>query len=147
MARDVDIAQELASLIDGNSFSQSFACNFMFDQFFNHERVDGVEVRVSVESERRYREGRGTNWCRNAVVSVIMIAPQQVNSNRIVDATSEIESLLDLWDEIVDFIQVQLPQGRPAVDLRSFDNVRFDKEMLHSDNIFRAGVAITYKLI
>lgn len=147
MARDVDIAQELASLIDGNSFSRSFACNFMFDQFFNHERVNDVEVRVSVESEIRYREGRGTNWCRNAVVSVIMIAPQQVNSNRMVNANSEIESLLDLWDEIVDFIQIQLPQGRPAVDLRSFDNVRFDKEMLHSDNIFRAGVAITYKLI
>ena len=147
MARDVDIAQELASLIDGNSFSRSFACNFMFDQFFNHERVDDVEVRVSVESEIRYREGRGSNWCRSAVVSVILIAPQQVNSNRMVNANSEIESLLDLWDEIVDFIQIQLPQGRPAVDLRSFDNVRFDREMLHSDNIFRAGVAITYKLI
>ena len=147
MAKDVDIAQELASLIDGNSFSESFECNFMFDQFFNHERVDGIEVRVSVESERRYRQGRGSNWCRDAEVSVIIVAPQQVNSNRVVDANADIESLLDLWDEITDFIESQSPQGRPAVELRFFDNMRFDREKLHSDNIFRAGVAITYKLI
>lgn len=146
MARDVDIAQELANLIDGNSFSRSFKCNFMFDQFFEHDRVRDVEVRVSVESDIRYREGRA-NWCRNSEISVIIIAPQKVNSTRTVDANSDIESLLDLWDEIVDFIQIQMPQGRPAVSLRSFDNVRFDREMMHSDNIFRAGVAITYKLI
>jgi hypothetical protein len=146
MARDVDIAQELAELIDSNSFSRSFKCSFMFDQFFNHERVNDVEVRVSVESDLRYREGRN-KWCRNAEVSAIIIAPQQINSTRVVDANSDIESLLDLWDEILDFIQLQNPRGSLAVSLRSFDSVRFDREKLHSDNIFRAGVAITYKLI
>jgi hypothetical protein len=146
VARDVDIAEELARLINSNSFSRSFKCNFMFDQFFGHDSVRDVEVRVSVESDLRYREGR-SNWCRNAEVSVIIIAPQKVNSTRTDDANSSIESLLDLWDEIVDFIQIQSPQGCLAVSLRSFDNVRFDKEIMHSENIFRAGVAITYKLI
>lgn len=146
MARDVDIATALNDLISGHSFSRDFACEFLFDQYVANERVDSITVRLSVERDKRYRQHR-TAWCRNAVLSAVIIAPQQVNRNAVHDANSEIVSLLDLWDEILDFIQDQKPNGNSAIAIDSFDDTRFDKDKLHSDRQFRAGVAITYLLI
>lgn len=145
MPADVEIAKELATLIEAGPFSEEFSCNFFYDQYVEIERIKGIEVRVSVESDNRYRSARSSSfWHRDAVVSVIFLAKQRVNSY---DAENEISSLLDLWDEMVDFIQVQTPQGRPALDVRAFDGVRFDKQELHTASILRAGVAISYKLI
>lgn len=146
MALDIDIATSLKDLIAGHSFSQDFDCEFLYDQYVANERLDSTLVRISVEGGTRYRQHRNA-WCRDAVVTVVFITPQQVNTNAAHDANAEITAHLDLWDEIVDFIQDQVPNGIKATDIRDFDGFRFDKDKLHSDRQFRAGVAITYRLI
>ena len=146
MSSDVSIANNLAAAIGGQSFSKSFAVDFTFDQYIENDKVDSILLRVGIESEQRQRQSRGS-WVRDCQLSVVMTAPQQVNTTTAVNAESEITNLLTFWDEVVDFIQGYEPLGHMASTIDSFGNTRFDREKLHEDRQFRAGVAITYKQI
>lgn len=145
MANDVDLAQALATAINDATFSQAISSEFRFDQYLENEDVDSITVRVSVESDSRTREGRGV-WHRQSLLSVVMIAPQQVNSSATVDAVSQIENLLDLWDEVLDYIQTYSPNGRSASSIESFDGSRYDKDKLQNDRQFRSGCLVEYRL-
>ena len=146
MSSDVSIASNLAAAIGGQSFSKSFAVDFTFDQYIENDKVDSILLRVGIESEQRQRQGRGS-WVKDCQLSLVMIAPQQINTTTAVNAESEITNLLTFWDEVVDFVQDYKPLGHMASTIDSFGRTRFDREKLHEDRMFRAGVAVTYKII
>lgn len=146
MARDVDIANALLTAIQGQTFSKTFSSDFTFDQYIENDNANSIQLRVGIESDERIREGR-SEWFRSVTLSVVLTCPQQVNTTVAVNADSEITSLLDFWDEIVDFIEDYSPLGLSASSIQNFGGTRFDRDKLHEDRMFRAGVAVTYKVV
>ena len=146
MARDVDIANALVTAIQGQTFSKTFSVDLTFDQYIENDKSNSIELRVGIESDERTRQGR-SDWVRDITLSIVMTAPQQVNTTTAVNAKSQITSLLDFWDEIVDFIEDYSPLSLSASSIQNFGGTRFDRDKLHEDRMFRAGVAVTYKLV
>ena len=146
MPIDVDIAKALATDLNDQDLSFPFVSEFNYDPFIDADRVDEILIRTTVDRDERNRESR-VHWIRSAWISVYIVAPQQINTTASVDADTDITALLDFWDEVVDYIQNSTPAGNIPVSIDSVAGLRFDREVLHNDRQFRAGVTVSYKVI
>lgn len=148
MPKDVELAKNLVSLIKQQDLNEPAEVFFSHDQYNEDEKVDRIQVRVGVEELSRERQARGTrHWMRNATLSLLVLAPQQPNTDPVVDAEQEIDKLLDFVDTIMDIVQQATPLGRNLSEAEAINEQRYDKAKLQDDRQFRAGYLLLYKNI
>lgn len=140
MPLDVDLAKNLASMIDAETFILSKKTIFTFDRLGDDERVSELTVRLSIDSLERDRTDRG-RWQHKAIIQLVILAPQQIRDE------AKLINHLDFLDGVLGFVEQAAPDGRIAMGFESLQDERFDFDKYQNDGQFRSGVLVQYNLI
>ena len=139
MAKDYDIAAEMAIQLEQQSFSKTATYDANFADLKQAENINSAFVRIEPGTLSFDRNRGRSVWNTDAMLLVVIYGPQQS------DDTPGVVAWLDFTDEIIDYIKNSKILDYSAVKI---DNEqRLDGERLRDNNEFQTAVVVGYSIL